>query len=791
MHRIPIDGDVYVAARLSDTVDPGRLNDAVRAAVATARGENGLLPSAVVWDARMHARLGEALVRISDGLLDELLLSQIDASGCCAVLESVLERLKGRGAIQKLEQTGDALAILARDPQARVAHAADIVGEIGPEQLRAGQRKMRPAGRPDLISIAVLVNGDVTGVEAFVDAAAAQQLTSEVELLVVGCGVGRREARALSDALDRRTSGPRSLRVRQFLLPGEMGEATLANTAMTLASGEVVVLAHPRCTPETAQTIQILAGWAMANDVLTVSPRILDGSATLLAAGLTAAEDETRGTVLKPWSSPALADVVRRTAAPAPWFFAVNRRAWLACGGVDPRADGLWTASLARPAGENCGRRLLVGNTAAVWLAPDRPAALKSHVRVRALSDDARRAPRLLDAGAAVGRALDPEPLVRPGSAAFPGAFPTSAPMRLLVFADGYGASQSIAFVEGLADARARRQAAVRIVEEAAFGPDGPRFDAEHVRAVVAEHFAEVSPTVVVLSRFGHAGAYEIVLEETVRCGASLLFHIDDDLFELPPCVGIERYRSARHPRRIHTLHRGMAEADLVLATTQPLAARLGRIADPERIDFLQPGAAGEPRPRGPAKGSHAPLVIGYMGSASHNHDLEMIVPALNAILGRFDHVSVELFGSISDQPAAELIRGRVRRRKAVAGDYGRFKQVLGGLGWDIGLAPLRPIAYNLCKTPTKWVEYAEAGIVPVVSDLEVYRPMIAAEAAVPAQPDEWESAIARLITAPGLRHELQGAADRLLRERYSWGRLEGELLGMLGRLRRPALAAE
>jgi glycosyltransferase involved in cell wall biosynthesis len=790
MHRIPIDGDVYVAARLPETVDPGGLSEAVRAAVAGARAENGPLPAAVVWDARMHARLGEAVVRISDGLLDELLLSQVDASGCCAVLESVLERLRGRGAIQKLEQTGDALAMLARDPQTRVVHASGVLGEIGPEQLRAGQRRLRPAGRPDLISVAVLAVGDVTGVETFVEAIAGQQLSSEVEVLIVGCGVDRREARALSEALDRRTGGARGLRVRQFLLPGEMGEATLANTAMTLASGEVVVVAHPHCMPETAQTIQALAGWAMAGDVLTASPRILDGSATLLAAGLTAAEDE-RGTVLKAWSSPALTDVVRRTAAPAPWFFAANRKAWLACGGVDPRGEGLWTASLARPIGEACGRRLLIGAAAAVWLSPERPAALKGQVRLRALSEDARRAARLLDAGAAVGRALDPDPVVQTGSAAFPGAFPSSAPLRLLVFADGYGASQSIAFVEGLADARARRLAAVRVVEEAALGPDGPRFDAEHARTIIAEHFAEVGPTVVVLSRFGHAEAYEIVLEETVRRGAALLFHIDDDLFELPPCVGVERYRSARHPRRIHALHRGMAEADLVLATTEPLAARLGRIADPERIDFLQPGAAGEPRPRAPAKGSHAPLVIGYMGSASHNHDLEMIVPALNAILGRFDHVSVELFGSISDQPAAELIRGRVRRRKAVAGDYGRFKQVLAGLGWDIGLAPLRPIAYNLCKTPTKWVEYAEAGIAPVVSDLEVYRPMIAAEAAVPARPDEWESAIARLITAPGLRHELRDRADRLLRERYSWSRLEGELLGVLERLGRPALAAE
>jgi len=96
-----------------------------------------------------------------------------------------------------------------------------------------------------------------------------------------------------------------------------------------------------------------------------------------------------------------------------------------------------------------------------------------------------------------------------------------------------------------------------------------------------------------------------------------------------------------------------------------------------------------------------------------------------------------------------------------------------------------------MCKTPTKFVEYAEAGIVSVVSDVEVYRPMIAAEAAAPARPDEWEAAISRLITAPALRHELQARADRLLRERYSWARLESSLVGILGRLQRPALAAE
>ena len=54
----------------------------------------------------------------------------------------------------------------------------------------------------------------------------------------------------------------------------------------------------------------------------------------------------------------------------------------------------------------------------------------------------------------------------------FSDAFPSRAGLRLLVFADGFGASQSLAFVDGLAEARRTGRAAVRVVEERALGPD-------------------------------------------------------------------------------------------------------------------------------------------------------------------------------------------------------------------------------------------------------------------------------------------------------------------------------
>ena len=90
--------------------------------------------------------------------------------------------------------------------------------------------------------------------------------------------------------------------------------------------------------------------------------------------------------------------------------------------------------------------------------------------------------------------------------AAYCDGFPSPAPMRILVFADMYGASQSIAFVDGLARSRAGGRIAVRIVEEAAFGADvGTRMSGAAC-ALAEAHLAETAATAVVLSRFGHLG---------------------------------------------------------------------------------------------------------------------------------------------------------------------------------------------------------------------------------------------------------------------------------------------
>jgi glycosyltransferase involved in cell wall biosynthesis len=374
-------------------------------------------------------------------------------------------------------------------------------------------------------------------------------------------------------------------------------------------------------------------------------------------------------------------------------------------------------------------------------------------------------------------------------AAAFTDAFPSAARARLLIFADQLGASQSIAFIEGLARARACGEVAVRVVEEAAFGPDLGLAGVAAARELAEAEMAEVSPTAIVLSRFGHGAGLEGVWAAARGRGLPVLVHIDDDLLDLPVTVGIERYRGARHPRRVRALRQALTSADLVIAATEALAERLAPLAGHGRFGWLENGAAGRPRPRA-AKPENTPVVVGYMGSASHGPDLELVIPALDALLSSRRNVRVELFGSIARQDAADALPGAVVRRDAVAGDYAAFRNRLAELEWDIGLAPLRASPYNLVKTATKWTEYAEAGAAVLASDIEVYQPMFAWGAAAPAAPEQWTHMLERLVDQPRLRFALNARADELLAARFGWDRLEASVLGLLDRVRqRPAAA--
>ncbi len=346
----------------------------------------------------------------------------------------------------------------------------------------------------------------------------------------------------------------------------------------------------------------------------------------------------------------------------------------------------------------------------------------------------------------------------------------------ILVLADGPGATQTISFDLPLRALRQAGRISLASVSEADFERLTPRAAGERLRSV----FAERRPQIVVASRFAGLCAHAAP-DLCRRFGARLIAHLDDDLFAVPPELGSAKYEKYADPARQNRLRLLCERAERLYVSTEPLKARLSALG--VRTPILAGGiycpafAAASPfRPH--ADGP----VFGYMGTAGHVADLDMIAPAIADALDAAPRARFETFGSI--RPSAMLLQKyplRVTARKA-AGTYAEFLALMAGLGWSCGLAPLAETAFNRCKADTKFVEYSMAGIPTVASDIEVYRRAAAeGRGSLAGARRAWTAEILRLLEDPSFAASQIEKAQRWLADAYSLRRLEAQVLGALG----------
>lgn len=351
-----------------------------------------------------------------------------------------------------------------------------------------------------------------------------------------------------------------------------------------------------------------------------------------------------------------------------------------------------------------------------------------------------------------------------------------AAKTRLLIFADGPGATQIISF--DLPLRRLRQQGVVQLlmVSEADFDHLLP-LEAE---ARVERIFADFRPTHVVVSRFGGLGASGIVKAVRNR-GLSFTMHLDDNLFDVPEALGPGKYKKYSEPARRNRLRLLCERAEKVYVSTGPLKRQL------EEMGIVRPISSGAlycalPTESVPYGAEGEPPVIGYMGTAGHVADLEMIVPAIDAVLAKRPDVRFVTFGSIKTPKA--LIQKYAGRVEAIgaAGSYLDFITQFQQMNWAVGLAPLQDTPFNACKANTKFVEYAVAGIPVVASDMNVYhqiaddgRGLLAGSA------DEWCAAILKLIDDRACGASMVTAAQTYLKDRYAMATLEQQVVAELG----------
>ena len=245
--------------------------------------------------------------------------------------------------------------------------------------------------------------------------------------------------------------------------------------------------------------------------------------------------------------------------------------------------------------------------------------------------------------------------------------------------------------------------------------------------------------------------------------GACLVYTIDDALLEAPSTPPGSR-------TIVRTLCRAAAG---VIASTPFLQNRLARLnprtlvvpnALDERLFFAGPvNAAG-------AAGGR--LVVGFMGTLTHEADLMLVVQPLRTLLRRnAGAIEFQIVGGIAEPGWLAVFDGLPIRRLEVPPESIEYPAFVGwmrrNLRWDIAIAPLADSPLNLGKSDIKFLDYSALGFPGVYSAAPAYLHTIRqgdTGILVGSSPGEWSEALDRLAKDAALRSRIAAQSQSYVR---------------------------
>ncbi len=257
------------------------------------------------------------------------------------------------------------------------------------------------------------------------------------------------------------------------------------------------------------------------------------------------------------------------------------------------------------------------------------------------------------------------------------------------------------------------------------------------------------------------------LLDRVRRSGARLIYALDDNFLDLPPAVA-----SWFTPRHRQIVEHCLRCADGVMVTTSGLQQRF---AEYNANIAIVPHALDERLLTAPNRSLFdrtlkRRLVIGYMGTFSHDDDVLMILPALREVFRRYaGRIEFQIVGVAERSQTRTALRelpARVIALPPEKVEYTRFMPWFTQLKWDIALAPLIDSAFTRCKSDIKFLDYSALGAAGIYSLVPVYTPTVQhlengwlANNTVEA----WVTALEALIMDAALRRRLADKAHQYL----------------------------
>jgi len=243
---------------------------------------------------------------------------------------------------------------------------------------------------------------------------------------------------------------------------------------------------------------------------------------------------------------------------------------------------------------------------------------------------------------------------------------------------------------------------------------------------------------------------------------AHLICSIDDNLLDLESIPTSTRMVMRYFCR----------EANGVVVSTEFLKDRLKHINSkiyvlPNCVDerlFMDNG-----KWRSPLSADEGHIVIGFMGTYTHDADLMMVLQALRTILYKYSGaVKLELVGGLSNSAFIQSLQGlpvRVCRVPVQDVEYPNFIDWMKkNIHWHIGIAPLEDTFFNRSKSDIKFLDYSALGIAGIYSHVLAYKNTIRHKETgylTGNTPAEWVEALEQLILDRPMREKIALSAQQ------------------------------
>ncbi len=262
--------------------------------------------------------------------------------------------------------------------------------------------------------------------------------------------------------------------------------------------------------------------------------------------------------------------------------------------------------------------------------------------------------------------------------------------------------------------------------------------------------------------------AVQQLVERIHRAGARFIYSLDDNFFDL-----VLENKGWPPPEFLPIVEYCLRQADGMMCSTTALRQRLLEFAPQDDSRWVViPNALDERllvqrRPTQPRES----LVIGCMGTATHDEDLMMILPALQAVFRRHPkQIELQMVGVTRLADTRQALEGlpvRYIDLPPAEQEYPLFLTWFGAnLHWDIALSPLRSTPFNNTKSDIKFLDYAAIGAAGIFSRGPAYETTVQHQQTgllAENTPAAWEEAIETLLTDHHLRQHIAQSASHYL----------------------------